>query len=597
MALDYTEIIKKIKEGDKRQRINSAVSYQNRIKFHAEIVPTVNYGSGALNDFLSFAASLLPKDKFETFKTLFGYPIKTNEVTEVCFDKLFKVFDGHNPVFNYQFMTTEARDDWEYYRQEILGEPEVWKTKGWENFKLEINSVLIVDLPAEQPAGDRLPSPYFYWLPIDRVISWEEKDGRLLWIAFKQDNDQIAVFDDSYFRVLSDNKGVLSLIKEEPHDLGYCPARFFWEKSLNLKNQILREHPLSKVLSTLDWFLFMQISKQHLDLYGAYPIYSGYAEECDYTDDKGTYCNGGFLCDSSNHYITEGNTLKKCPKCAQKKKIGVGSYVEIPIPDEQSGVPNLKDPISILPADVGTLEYNVTEVTRLRESIINTVVGVDGELLNDQAVNEKQVGAAFENQSAILNRIKLGFESAMTWVSDTICRIRYGNLFISSTISLGSEFYTGSVDELRDRYKKAKENGASESELDNLAIQIIELENRNNPLQLQRMIILRELEPFPNLTREEVIQIHGLGAIDNVEFVLKLNFSSFVRRFERENINIIEFGINLPFSRKIEIINETLKKYAGETGYGRSMGENQTGVQGASGGGTSVPRDPGNEEL
>ena len=108
------------------------------------------YITQPVTDFLAYVSNLIPADKFKVFKTLFRYPVKTNEVTGVCFDKLSRIFDGRNPAFNYQFMNSEQRDDWEYYRQHVLEEPEIWSTKGWEYFKTEINSVLIVDLPKEQ---------------------------------------------------------------------------------------------------------------------------------------------------------------------------------------------------------------------------------------------------------------------------------------------------------------------------------------------------------------------------------------------------------------------------------------------------------------
>ena len=80
----------------------------------------------------------LPHDKFKIFENLFRYPLRTNEVTSICFDKLSRIFDGRNPAFNYQFLNSEQRDDWEYYRQDVLHEPEVWSKKGWEFFKTEI---------------------------------------------------------------------------------------------------------------------------------------------------------------------------------------------------------------------------------------------------------------------------------------------------------------------------------------------------------------------------------------------------------------------------------------------------------------------------
>lgn len=149
MGLDIREIKKQITEPRNKAAISRAIYHQNRIRFHAEKALTP-YITQPVTDFLAYVSNLIPADKFKVFKTLFRYPVKTNEVTGVCFDKLSRIFDGRNPAFNYQFMNSEQRDDWEYYRQHVLEEPEIWSTKGWEYFKTEINSVLIVDLPKEQ---------------------------------------------------------------------------------------------------------------------------------------------------------------------------------------------------------------------------------------------------------------------------------------------------------------------------------------------------------------------------------------------------------------------------------------------------------------
>ena len=45
---------------------------------------------------------------------------------------------------------------------------------------------------------------------------------------------------------------------------------------------------------------------------------------------------------------------------------------------------------------------------------------------------------------------------------------------------------------------------------------------------------------------------------------VKLNFANFVRRFERENTNILEFGTLIPYDKKISIIADKLREYAKE---------------------------------
>lgn len=76
--------------------------------------------------------------------------------------------------------------------------------------------------------------------------------------------------------------------------------------------------------------------------------------------------------------------------------------------------------------------------------------------------------------------------------------------------------------------------------------------------------MLNELEPYRHSTREEVMSLYEKGIISKEELRLKTDFSRFIRRFERENDNIIEFGANLSHYAKISTIYKTLLSYARE---------------------------------
>ena len=71
---------------------------------------------------------------------------------------------------------------------------------------------------------------------------------------------------------------------------------------------------------------------------------------------------------------------------------------------------------------------------------------------------------------------------------------------------------------------------------------------------MQRMIILGDLEPYRHLTRAEVQALYDKQLITIEELLIKLNFADFVRRFERENMNIITFGENIDYDTKIDTI-------------------------------------------
>lgn len=571
MALELNQIKQILQKPSKRQVIQKAVNMQRRLRFHTETNIAISDINQPTTIFLQWVKSLLPKDKFNIFLQLLKFPLPTPAVVEDVYRELERVFYSRNSSSSYQFTDSELAEDWANYKKNSLNEPEVWKTTGWKRMQVSPNSILVVDLPQIQKSSR--PEPYFYWLEIDAVIDYQLSnfDNNIFeWLIFKQPNNQIAVFDDTHIRVyqLNEKNEIQSLVSEASHDLGYCPARFFWSTQLNEKNKDLKKNPITKELSNLDWYLFFALSKQHLDLYAPYPIYSAYEADCNFENSEtGDYCDGGFLRNAKGEYkILNDGTVEKCPCCSEKRIAGPGSFLEVPVPNQSEGVADMRNPVQITTIDKDSLDYNVNECARLKNEIVISVVGSGGTVSEKEAINETQVTANFESKTSVLNALKTNFELAQKFIEDTICKLRYGNAFISSSISWGTEFYVFTVTELYSKYKQAKENGASNSELDAISQQILEVEYRNNPLVLQRMLILKQLEPYPHKTLDEVIKLFEKGLLDEKLVKLKINFNTLVDRFERENINIIEFASKKPLRDKINIITNKLLEYVTKDG-------------------------------
>lgn len=572
MALELNQIKQILQKPSKRQVIQKAINMQRRLRFHTETNIAVSDINQPTTIFLQWVKTLLPKDKFNIFLQLFKFPLPTPAVVEDVYRELERVFYSRNSSSSYQFTDSELAEDWANYKKNFLNEPEVWKITGWKRMQVSPNSILVVDLPQIQKSSR--PEPYFYWLEIDAVIDYQLSkldDNAFEWLIFNQPNNQIAVFDDTYIRVyqLNEKNEIQSLVSEASHDLGYCPARFFWSTQLNEKNKDLKKNPITKELSNLDWYLFFALSKQHLDLYAPYPIYSAYEADCNFENNEtGDYCDGGFLRNAKGEYkILNDGTVERCPCCSEKRIAGPGSFLEVPVPNQSEGVADMRNPVQITTIDKDSLDYNVSECARLKNEIVISVVGSGGTVSEKEAINETQVTANFESKTSVLNALKTNFELAQKFIEDTICKLRYGDAFISSSISWGTEFYVFTVTELYSKYKQAKENGASNSELDAISQQILEVEYRNNPLVLQRMLILKQLEPYPHKTLDEVIKLFEKGLLDEKLVKLKINFNTLVDRFERENINIIEFASKKPLRDKINIITNKLLEYVTEDGF------------------------------
>lgn len=569
MALELSQIKQALEKPTKRQVIHKAIKMQRRLRFHTETNVAVSDINQPTMLFLDWVQHLLPKDKFNVFLQLFKFPLSTPAVVEDVYRELERVFYSRNSSATYQFTNSEFAEDWTDYKKNKLHEPDIWKTVGWKQMQVSPNSILVIDIPTEQTTFR--PEPYFYWLEIDTVIDYElaeHSSTNFKWIIFKQPEHRIAVFDDELIRVyqLNEKNEIQSLVSEARHNLGYCPARFFWSTQLNEKNKEIKKNPITKELSNLDWYLFFSLSKQHLDLYAPYPIYSAYAADCNFENNEtGDYCDGGFLRNANGDFkILSDGTIEKCPCCSEKRIAGPGSFLEVPVPSQSEGIADLSDPVHITTIDRNSLDYNVDECKRLKNDIIVSICGSGDNVQGKEAINETQVAANFESKTSVLNALKTNFEEAQKFVEDTICRLRYGSSFISSSISWGTEFYVFTIKELYDKYQIAKSNGSSEAELNSISEQILEVEYRNNPLMFQRMLILKQLEPYVHKSQTEVIELLNNGLADRTKAILKLNFTSYIDRFERENINIIAFGSNIELKQKIQTIYKKLIDYVKE---------------------------------
>ena len=566
--LTYEAIVEAIKKTDKQRLISKAHALQSRIRFHTETTVGEYYSLPATL-FLKWVSTLLPKDKYNTFVSLFQFPIPTSTVVEDVYRELERVFDSRNASESFQFSDKSAAEDWENYRVHALGEPNIWRTEGWHKMQVSPNSILIVDLPTEQTS--ERPMPYFYWLDFESVINYKLKPNSSTdfeWLIFKQGDDKVAVFDDTEIKVYAkDERGQLTgIISQSKHHLGYCPARFFWSTPIDEKEPSIKKNPITKELANLDWYLFFALSKRHLDLYAPYPIYSAYKEDCSYQNDAtGDYCDGGFLrnVDGNYKFLADGS-IERCPICGSKHLAGPGSFLEVPIPNQADGVADMRNPVQITTIDKDSLDYNTKECERLKTEIITSIVGSGGTVSEKEAINETQVSANFESKTSVLTTLKINLEQAQKFVDDTVCLLRYSDSFLGSSIDWGTEFYIFTIEELYKKYKSAKDSGASEAELDALSKLILDVEYKNNPIEHMRMRILKQLEPYPNKTIDEVIRLFEKGLLDPDLVLIKINFIPYINRFERENIDIVSFASGKSMEYKISVITNKLKSYVSE---------------------------------
>lgn len=571
MPLELNQIKELLKQPTKNRRlIDAAKRHESRLKLHSQSSLSGMESSVELHSFLELARDLLTDKKYAMYLSLLRFPVPTVTLIDKVFTAIEKIFDGRNPVTNHEFIADEHADEYREYRNSQLKLMDILKTKGVSAMKSAINSILIVDIPAEQQ-GER-PEPYFYFLPLNMVVDFEidENGNDINWIFFKQPGDRLAVFDDTSYRVFQTMQGNYREIIEPPiveneHGLGTCPARTFWTTPIDYKKPFLKKAPHSNQLGRLDYLLFFEVGNEHLNLYARYPIYVVYKSNCNFIDRRtGEYCQNGYLLNKSHQHLLDGNKLKRCPNCERKSMVGAGSKIEVDPPSEANNFTDLSEPVRKVGADKPTLDYNNEDIDRRKAEIYKNVTGFQGMPINNKAVNEKQVVAMFESLESALKVPQRNFELAINWLDSTIAKLRYPDTYVSSSTSLGTEHYIMSASQILELYNAARESAISATTLDLLEGRYYSTEFRNNPEQLQRQIIISNLDPVRHKTTQEVTDMFESGAISFHDYMIKVNLSSLIFRFERENLPLNKFGLGIPFDTRIDRIKAALIVYANE---------------------------------
>lgn len=594
--LTQSQALELIKAPRNQKEILRARAKKNRHRLHTEAETETDYLYGESHaKFLKWVESLLKSDEnFARFKSLYRPPVPTNELTESIFSEFERVFEAEDAYDKFEFDTPETEADAAQYRNR-LGDSHFWETQGFETFKSSIDNIVVVDLPKlkRNAAGQieilsEFPEPYYYILDINSLIDIDNTKVKAVdsggdrFIYFKTeylifcedrriDTDKkeieiICVFDDTFYRTYSRKAGADPvLIDEVAHDLGYCPARSFWTTPLNSRSTILKRSVITNSLSELDWLLFYEIAAKYLKLYAPFPIYAVYKGLCNYKDPTAKVkCVDGYLV-GENAPKGEHSSIR-CPKCANKIKTGPGNILELRAPQDKEDPDLLANPMKVIPAEEKSLEAVNEELRTKKDSIFKNCVGDGGDPENKQAQNELQVQSGFERRTNVLMKVKRNFEIIHLFALDTCYRLRYRERYKGGMINYGTQFFLKDESAEIQEYKVAKEQGLPTYDLAIRRGSINEARYRNNPDLMQRIKILENLDPLPDLDIKGALELVKLnpGVISAEDMLLKAHFNRLISRFEREQTNVLTFGSAISFDKKIAKILEVLKSYTKE---------------------------------
>jgi hypothetical protein len=575
MLLTPSQIDDIISRAGRPEEIEEAIKEESRARFHTE--PS-SFNSARTN-FMAWVKQLIDPNKYAIFEHLLTDPIPTIDVSEAIFNEVKKVFEAQDRHISYQFVNPDLNEDFDKYLKQLQDEP-FWRVDGLHVIKNAYNSIMVVDVPSVPETGlepingvvlSERPKPYYYVLPIDKVLQIEiDKYSKRVEYIFFVDvctPDRGYIFDDGFYRTLTRENGKWRVIGESSHDLGYTPAKSFWASKLNGDSQIRKRGLVTNSLGNFDRLLFKIVSENHVELYAEYPIMTMFSQKCDYMDATGNSCEGGKVKKlmkngfGGSEYV---DTYETCPKCnGGVASLGAGSIFEAPAMTK-SDDPNLIDAVKFVTVGVESLKWINEKVSNLKNELTYSIIGIVDEV-SGIAINKDQVQSQYESRQNVLLDIKNNLEDIHRWTHETVAFLRYGKSFKAATINYGTKFFLQTAGQLNEQYLKSRDSGIPAFELANQRVQIYETKYRSNPDMLQRIRILMAIEPYQDYSISQIKDLITLQNIfDKRQLLLKLNFDSYIQRFEREMTDVVSFMQFAPFSQKVNMILEILLSYVDE---------------------------------
>ena len=575
MSLLSTQVIPTVQRPPNGEKVQKGLEYESRLKLFTEPYQASEVRHlSAWTELMNCLASTLTPDKFNAITKYFTFPLSIVNISNDMLTDLYKVFDGRNSNFNIEYPNSRIEETAEAVLSD-LGIRKFIENVGKKVLKSCPNLVVVLD---KNDKGD----PIILAIPNERIHGYtQNKDGSFDVFMFihsvGMENGKhwtkYGVYDDEFYRVVKRVEGVYTLDTEESHDLGYCPAKFFYDTPLTSdKFQFNRGVPLSNVVGVMSQWQQFDVFKYYADHIYPFPVTEYPDSGCD--DDR---CINGTvyyepILDDNNKVVSQKNPTE-CPSCAKKHLIGPGTSLGIEV-SQDSADQDTRGVFRFISPDVVGLEYIGTKQME-RESFIKlNVVGYNNESTSS-AVNELQIMSSLESRKKPLLDIKEHLDDLYRWIAKGVVKLTY-NVDVRVHANFGTEYFILGEKDILNIIQQAKLAGVQDTEIEQLNRLLIETKYKGNPYTIQKMLITSDVEPSPFDTRLEARAKFSEGMMTREDYYMKVNFSDLIGRFERENGSIIDFGEALSYAKKIEKIKAELLIYTNEKLESNGTSDNST---------------------
>lgn len=417
---------------------------------------------------------------------------------------------------------------------------------------------------------DKQVKPYIIFRPVEMIRDFDSSGNRVEyiiidWGKIDDGNTQLwRVIDDQYDTIVEqkENEYEISTRPEYPrleNKLGFVPAI---QISTKPKSPIVDEVKTSYLWQTiplLKTYLTQWAEHVITCILYSHPIFYQLGQSCDYEDEDGK-CDGGDIC----WVDTKGQRqTKTCPRC--KGSGGVAdrnpsSVIMLPQVDEQGNPYSIANVAGFITPPVEALTEQRNELNWLRDEILRTGTGMDrmAETQIEKTATEAMIN--YKPLEEIIGEIIDNIEYVEENLINILGKLYYGDKFMRSSVVYSRALNLRDENTVLLEIEQAKKAGASASYVRTLHNELIHSRYLHSPIDLERNIILSELEPFIGYTPEELNKYFG-NFLDRKTMVFKVYFTDYIVKFENEFVKITDYKENMKLSDRVKAIREQLEAY------------------------------------
>lgn len=391
------------------------------------------------------------------------------------------------------------------------------------------------------------------------VLKFGMKPG----VEGKSDIELYRVIDDKYDYIVEKESDRVSISTEYPrkeHKAGRCPASSITHVNQTLVNDRTKTSPVDDIIQTLDYHLHQFAEHLVTEILHAHPNFFQVGRKCTH-EIEGNICEGGRI-----KYEKNGEKFDViCPSCngrGHDMKKDASKVTVIPAKDDEGKPFNITNIMGYVAPPIDALEYQQSAIDWMKNEILEAATGINN-FAQSEGLEKTATGvvANIKPLEQIISDIIDVIESVEKNITDLIGRIYYGEKYVGSEIIYGRRLILRDENVLVREIQESKKAGASVSHMKALYDELTYTRFVRSSIDLQRAVMLNELEPLIGFTFDEVESSEN---IPQEVKVLKQNFIDIIQRFELENEDIVEFMQGSDLKKKIGAIKEKLSTYVAQ---------------------------------